>query len=58
MKPISNVTIKLPKTNPLSNMSKAFNKFDMIPQNMPTAPNVEKDSITKVEDSKDLNKKK
>ena len=29
----------------------------MIPQNMPTAPNVEKDSITKVEDSKDLNKK-
>lgn len=57
VKPISNVTIKLPKTNPLSNMSKAFNKFDMIPQNMPTAPNVEKDSITKVEDSKDLNKK-
>lgn len=57
MKPISNVSIKLPKTNPLSTMSKAFNKFDMIPQNMPTAPNVEKDTITKVEDSKDLNNK-
>ena len=33
--------MKLPKMNPLCNMSKNFNKFDMIPQNM----NFDKDNI-------------
>lgn len=54
---IPNITNKLPKNNPLCNMPKNFNKFDMVPQNFTLNPDIknvdfEKKSENKVEETK------